>query len=71
MQKGERGEEYDRLDIWLGEGEEGLKRAISFGVDYMEGYVCPEGTSKKVGWDLKAFPIDQNFFFNSLWIIHL
>ncbi len=71
VQKGERGEEYDRLDIWLGEGEEGLKRAISFGVDYMEGYVCPEGTSKKVGWDLKAFPIDQNFFFNSLWIIHL
>lgn len=48
VQKGEKGEVYDRIDIWLGEGEEGLKRAISFGVGYMEGYVCPEGTSKKV-----------------------
>jgi peptidoglycan hydrolase-like protein with peptidoglycan-binding domain/3D (Asp-Asp-Asp) domain-containing protein len=71
VQKGERGEVYDRIDIWLGEGEEGLKRAISFGVGYMEGYVCPEWTTKKVWWDLKAFPIDPNFFFNSLWIINL
>lgn len=71
VQKGEKWEAYDRIDIWLGEGEEGLKRAISFGVKYLDGYICPERTSKKVGRDLKAFPIDQNFFFNSLWIIQL
>ncbi len=41
---GERGHSYDRLDLWMGYGEEGLKRALSWGIRKVEGYVYPSGT---------------------------
>ncbi|MEI6773785.1 MAG: hypothetical protein WCL18_03010 [bacterium] len=28
---GERGQKYDRIDVWMGKGEEGLIRALTFG----------------------------------------
>ena len=34
---------YDRLDIWAGEGEEGLEAALRFGVRYIDAYVCRRG----------------------------
>lgn len=41
---GQRGNSYDRIDIWVGSGEEGLKRALSWGLRKVVGYVYPAGT---------------------------
>ncbi|MDD4318767.1 MAG: peptidoglycan-binding protein [Candidatus Peribacteraceae bacterium] len=35
-----------RLDLWVGEGEEGLARALAFGVQRMTGTVYPVGTTQ-------------------------
>jgi len=35
-----------RLDIWVGRGEEGLERALSFGVERMTGTVYPNASQK-------------------------
>lgn len=32
-----------RLDIWIGHGEEGLARALNFGVEHIEGTIYPVG----------------------------
>lgn len=37
---GERGQQADRIDIWMGRGEEWLIRALTFGKKNMTGYVC-------------------------------
>lgn len=39
------GDHADRLDIWVGYGEEGLARALAFGVRHVRGTVYPIGTS--------------------------
>lgn len=36
----------DRLDLWMGYGEEGLARALAFGVQRMKGTVYPLGVSQ-------------------------
>lgn len=35
-----------RLDVWVGEGEEGLARALAFGVMHARGKVYPAGTAQ-------------------------
>lgn len=37
---GERGHHADRIDIWMGRGEEWLIRALTFGKKTMTGYFC-------------------------------
>ena len=45
VEKGKRSDaSHDRIDVWVGKGEEGLKRALSFGVQYFDAYVCPANT---------------------------
>ena len=39
--KGERGFKHDRLDVWMGKGEEGLARALSWGVRTVTATVYP------------------------------
>lgn len=71
VNKWERGEEYDRIDFWVGAGEEGLMRALSFGVKYLDAYVCEQPTSDHVGFDMEKFPIFSDFFAKSLWMLQL
>lgn len=35
-----------RLDVWVGQGEEGLARALEFGVQHIRGMVYPNGTDQ-------------------------
>lgn len=46
-----------RLDIWVGEGEEGLARALAFGVQKISGRVYPLGSSQPANdFDLARLP---------------
>jgi len=36
------GKNYDRIDVWMGEGEEGLSRALNWGMRLVEGQVSFE-----------------------------
>lgn len=40
------GDNSDRLDVWVGYGEEGLARALAFGVKHIRGTVYQPGTSQ-------------------------
>lgn len=40
---GEQGQSYDRLDIWMGYGDEGLKRALKWGVRVVPGEILQDG----------------------------
>lgn len=61
-----RGHSYDRIDVWMWEGEEWLKRALSFGKRELSWYLC-KSTDKKVWFDYSKFPILTNFFAKSIW----
>ncbi|MEF2175219.1 MAG: 3D domain-containing protein, partial [Candidatus Absconditabacteria bacterium] len=65
---GNRNYSYDRIDIWLGSGEDGLKRALSFGKRELVGYVCPDGD---IGFNMGKFPIYNNLFKDVLWNVTL
>ena len=39
------GENYDRIDVWMGHGEEGLARALNWGSRLLEGEIYPDGTA--------------------------
>tara|TARA_Y100000310_G_C20650270_1_gene799022 strand:- start:424 stop:1743 length:1320 start_codon:yes stop_codon:yes gene_type:complete len=57
----------NRIDIWAGHGEEGLARALAFGLQRVKGTVYPNGTSTlNVAFDLDSIPapVDQlrNYF---------
>lgn len=48
-----------RLDVWAGEGEEGLARALSFGVQYITGTVYPPGSEMPAeDFDFSRITID-------------
>ncbi|PIV90582.1 hypothetical protein COW46_02050 [Candidatus Gracilibacteria bacterium CG17_big_fil_post_rev_8_21_14_2_50_48_13] len=42
---GERGQEYDRIDVWMGYGEPGLRRALQWGVRTVEGEVLTDANT--------------------------
>ena len=42
VKAGDRGQSYDRLDIWMGEWDEGLARALNFGKRKITWYVCDD-----------------------------
>lgn len=62
---GERGQHADRIDIWMGRGEEWLIRALTFGKKTMTGYLCTSSVSKKnlnVGLNMDAITTPKYFF---------
>ena len=70
----ERGEKFDRIDVWMGNGEEGLIRALTFGKKNMTGYVCKNTSTKfsskdSILWD--SVPTLKYFFDIALWIQQL
>jgi len=72
VHKWQRGEELDRIDIWAWKGEEWLERALSFGVQYLDAYVCPKWViPQKVWFDYDVFPSYDDFFERMLWILAL
>lgn len=50
-----RGYQYDRIDVWMGTWDEGLKRALTFGKKIVPGYIITDN-SKTVGIDLSRLP---------------
>lgn len=42
VKAGDRGQEHDRLDVWMGYGDEGLARALKWGVRVVEGEVLKD-----------------------------
>ena len=42
---GNRGQTYDRIDVWMGKGEEGLARALALGSRIIEGILYPLGSN--------------------------
>ena len=67
----QRSEKYDRIDIWVGRGEQALMRALSFGKKTLVGYVCPANKNLKVWFDYSKFPVYDNFFQKTLWGVGL
>ncbi len=48
---------HDRIDIWMGYGEEALARALEFGVQHVNATVYPNGTTQPaVAFDAKKLP---------------
>lgn len=60
--------QYDRIDLWLGSGEEWLKRALSFGKKELVGYICPDG---EVGFNMNKFPVYNNLFKDIFWTVSM
>ncbi|MCK5461019.1 peptidoglycan-binding protein [Candidatus Gracilibacteria bacterium] len=55
VNKGERElARHDRLDLWMGFGEEGLLRALALGVKHWEGEIFPENSSVEIGVNFSA-----------------
>lgn len=53
---GNRGQSYDRIDVWMGSGEDGLSRALAFGVRVMEGVLYPLGSALSDTFSWYAIP---------------
>ncbi len=58
VQAGERGESYDRIDIWMGHGEEGLNRALNWGSRTIECQIYYDSTG--LSTDLDFSSVDAN-----------
>ena len=58
VKAGDRGQEFDRIDVWMGQGDEGLKRALSWGRRTVKGHVYKGETVLKdsVSIELAAVP---------------
>lgn len=48
--------QHDRLDIWMGYGEEGLLRALSFGVKHLKGTLYPKGAPVEIFMNFEVPP---------------
>ena len=72
---GERGHDYDRIDIRMGKGEEWLIRALTFGKKTLTGYYCQSGIqniqSSQIGFDRSTVPTYKGFFDLSLRVLNL
>lgn len=71
---GERGQSRDRIDIWMGNGEEWLIRALTFGKKNMTGYFCDSSvvkTSPKDSLLRENVPTLKYFFDAAIWIQEL
>ncbi|MCX6824847.1 MAG: peptidoglycan-binding protein [candidate division SR1 bacterium] len=71
---GERGQSCDRIDVWMGRGEEGLIRALTFGKKNMTGYFCDCSIVQSPPKDTllrENVPVLKNFFDIAVWIEQL
>lgn len=62
---GEKWQSYDRIDVWMGNGEEWLIRALTFGKKNMTWYFCESSVVKTTPKDLllrDSVPVLKNFF---------
>ncbi|MDD5770157.1 MAG: peptidoglycan-binding protein [Candidatus Gracilibacteria bacterium] len=50
-----RGYQYDRIDVWMGFGEEGLKRALAWGKRTVKGKILNDNTTQ-INIDLSKLP---------------
>ena len=58
VHKGERDlARHDRLDIWMGYGEEGMRRALSFGVQHIDCVIYSEDAPVQVGMNFSVPPM--------------
>ena len=58
------GENADRLDLWTGKGEEGLARALAFGVKRVRGHIYPVGSEQPLEHiDLTALPAPTKYLY--------
>lgn len=73
VEEWERWQQFDRIDFWVGKWHEGLRRALSFGVQYIDWYICPSGTysESKIGFDYDRFPYYSDFFERMIRIISM
>ncbi len=60
---------YDRIDVWLGEWDEGIHRAKSVGLRWVIGWYCPGSVTKNVGFDYAKIPQYTNFVDVAFWSI--
>lgn len=57
VEKGKRNlAKHDRLDIWMGYGEEGLLRALAWGVEHLECEIYPESTNIDIRMNFEVPP---------------
>jgi len=58
VEKGERDlAKHDRLDIWMGYGDEGLRRALSFGVQHIDCVIYDGDAPVQVGMNFSVPPM--------------
>jgi peptidoglycan hydrolase-like protein with peptidoglycan-binding domain/3D (Asp-Asp-Asp) domain-containing protein len=58
VEKGERDlAKHDRLDIWMGYGDEGLRRALSFGVQHIDCEIFSNDAPIQVGMNFSVPPM--------------
>lgn len=70
----EKWQSFDRIDIWMGKGEEWLIRALTFGKKNMTGYLCESTVVKNSPKDSLLrdnVPVLKNFFDIAVWIQQL
>ncbi len=60
---------YDRIDLWLGEWDEGIHRAKSVGLRWVIGRYCPGPVTKNIGFDYAKIPQYTNFVDVAFWSI--
>lgn len=77
VQAWEKWQNYDRIDVWMGNGELWLVKALIFGKQTITGYYC-DATTVKAKWikdnlwfNLDAIPIQKYFFDFTLFIQEL
>lgn len=59
------GADAHRIDLWMGYGEEGLARAMAWGVRTVQGTVYPVGTqAPDESWSLQSFDADSALLAN-------
>lgn len=58
VKAGERWQNYDRLDIWMGEWDEWLRRALTFGKRKLVWYVCQD-IDKNIWFDFSSISLGK------------
>ncbi|NUJ97924.1 hypothetical protein HGA92_04020 [Candidatus Gracilibacteria bacterium] len=48
VEAGKRGYEYDRIDVWMGYGQEGLLKALKWGKRKVKGYIVDSSTKTNI-----------------------
>jgi 3D (Asp-Asp-Asp) domain-containing protein len=63
VKAGERGQEHDRIDIWMGVGETGLRRAIAWGKRKVIGTIATDDSVALLNFrDIDTGKVDLNMY---------